>query len=99
MRTRAVKLSPRVRASASRLPTWPNPPSFVVDIMLNANGQTYDTLRRYSETLDLDGITVRTVSLEGLLLTKQTMRDKDASDRVVIERALAVLRQQTSGTD
>src|ERR1700704_525005 len=73
--------------------------AFVVDLMLNANGQTYDTLRRYSETLDLDGITVRTVSLEGLLLTKQTMRDKDAADRIVIERALAVLRQQTSGTD
>jgi predicted nucleotidyltransferase len=73
--------------------------AFVVDIMLNANGQTYDTLRRYSETLDLDGIPVRTVSLEGLLLTKQTMRDKDAADRIVIERALAVFRQHASGTD
>jgi len=73
--------------------------AFVVDIMLNANGQTYETLRQYSETLDLDGICVRTVSLEGLLLTKQTMRDKDASDRIVIERALAVLRQQASGAD
>lgn len=70
--------------------------AFVVDIMLNANGQTYDTLCRYSQTLDLDGIPVRTVNLEGLLLTKQTMRGKDASDRIVIERALAVVRQQTS---
>jgi hypothetical protein len=73
--------------------------AFVVDIMLNANGQTYDTLRRYSETLDLDGIPVRTVSLEGLLLTKQTMRDKDVSDRIVLERALAVLRQQNRDSD
>jgi predicted nucleotidyltransferase len=73
--------------------------AFVVDIMLNANGQTYDTLRRYSQTLDLDGIPVRTVNLEGLLLTKQTMRGKDASDRIVIERALAVVRQQTSDQD
>jgi predicted nucleotidyltransferase len=71
--------------------------AFVVDIMLNANGQTFDTLRRYSQTLNLDGIPVRTVNLEGLLLTKQTMRGKDASDRVVIERALAVIRQQTPG--
>jgi hypothetical protein len=39
--------------------------AFVVDIMLNANGQTYDTLRRYGQTLDLDGIPVRTVNLEG----------------------------------
>jgi predicted nucleotidyltransferase len=73
--------------------------AFVVDIMLNANGQTYDTLRRYAQTLNLDGIPVRTVNLEGLLLTKQTMRGKDASDRIVIERALAVVRQQTSGKD
>ena len=71
--------------------------AFVVDIMLNANGQTYDTLRRYSQTLNLDGIPVRTVNLEGLLLTKQTMRGKDVSDRIVIERALAVVRQQTPG--
>jgi hypothetical protein len=40
------------------------------------------TLRRYTETLDLDGIPVRAVSLEGLLLTKQTMRDKDAAGRI-----------------
>jgi predicted nucleotidyltransferase len=73
--------------------------AFVVDIMLNANGQTYDTLRRYSQTLNLDGIPVRTVNLEGLLLTKQTMRGKDALDRIVIERALAVARQQASGKD
>jgi hypothetical protein len=39
------------------------------------------------------------VNLEGLLLTKQTMRDKDSSDRLVIERALAVVRQQTSGKE
>jgi len=72
--------------------------AFVVDVMLNANGQTYDTLRQYSETIELDGIPVQTVNLEGLLLTKQTMREKDASDRVIIERALEVFRTQ-SGRD
>ncbi len=73
--------------------------AFVVDIMLNANGQTYETLRRYSETLDLDGIAVTTVNLEGLLLTKQTARDKDAADRIVIERALEIFRQKTRDAD
>ena len=68
--------------------------AFVVDLMLNANGQTYDTLCRYAETIDLDGVTVKTVNLEGLLLTKQTMRDKDASDRAIIERALEVFKQR-----
>ena len=42
-------------------------------------------------TIDLDGISVRTVNLQGLLLTKQTARDKDIADRIVLERALAVL--------
>ena len=69
--------------------------AFVVDIMLNANGQTYDTLRQYSETIDLDGIPVKTINLEGLLLTKQTMRDKDFADRIIIERALEVFREHS----
>jgi hypothetical protein len=37
---------------------------------------------------------VRTVNLEGLLLTKQTLRDKDIADRMVIERALDEFRRQ-----
>ena len=65
---------------------------FIVDLLLNANGQSFDTLSRYAQTIDLDGIPVKTVSLEGLLLTKRTMRDKDAVDRIVIERALKALK-------
>jgi predicted nucleotidyltransferase len=68
--------------------------AFVVDIMLNAIGQTLDTLRRYAETIDLEGVAVKTVNLEGLLLTKQSMRDKDVADRAVIERAMAMLKAQ-----
>ena len=67
--------------------------AFVVVLLLNANGLTYDTLKRYLEIIELDGIPVRTVSLEGLLLTKQTLRDKDASDRIIIERALEIIRK------
>jgi predicted nucleotidyltransferase len=70
--------------------------AFVVDLMLNANGHTYATLSPYAQTLDLDGIQVKTVNLEGLLLTKQTMRDKDVADRIIIERALAVFRSPSS---
>ncbi len=68
--------------------------AFVVDLMLNACGETYETLRQYAEIIDLDGIPVRTINLEGLLLTKQTMRDKDVADRAVLERALEICRQQ-----
>lgn len=51
---------------------------------------------RYAQALDLYGIPVKTVNLEGLLLTKQTMRDKDVADRIIVERALAVFRGKTS---
>ena len=74
--------------------------AFIVDIMLNANGHTFDSLRQYAQTVDLDGIPVKTINLEGLLLTKQTMRNKDIADRIIIERALEVFRaqgQRTSG--
>ncbi|MBI5752335.1 MAG: hypothetical protein HZA59_09355 [Hydrogenophilales bacterium] len=71
--------------------------AFIVDLRLNANGQTYDTLRHYAEIVDLDGIPVRTINLEGLLLTKQTLREKDISDRIVLERALAVFREGKKG--
>lgn len=69
--------------------------AFVVDVMLNACGETYETLKQYAITVDLEGIPVQTVSLEGLLRTKQTVRDKDAADRRVLERALALFREQT----
>jgi predicted nucleotidyltransferase len=70
--------------------------AFVVDIMLNANGQTFESLRQYAQTIDFEGIPVKTINLEGLLLTKQTMRDKDMADRAILERALAVFREQAN---
>ena len=61
---------------------------FIVDLLFNACGETNQTLARYAEIVDLDGIPVRTLSLEGLLLTKQTVRDKDVMDRVVLQKAI-----------
>lgn len=45
-------------------------------------------------TIDLDGIPVRTLNLEGLLKTKQSARGKDAADRAVLERAIEKLREE-----
>ena len=73
--------------------------AFVVDIMLNACGQTYEMLKPYAETIDLDGVSVRTVNLEGLLLTKRTNRDKDVADRIVLEKSLEVLRKRPPSSD
>lgn len=67
---------------------------FIVDIMLNAGGETYDTLEQHAETIDLEGLQIRTINLQGLLLTKQSTRDKDVADRAIIERAPEALRKQ-----
>ncbi|QDX81313.1 hypothetical protein B9N43_08700 [Denitratisoma sp. DHT3] len=69
--------------------------AFLVDVMLNACGETYDTLKQYAVTVDLEGTPVRTVSLEGLLRTKQTMRDKDVADRHILERALKLFKERS----
>jgi hypothetical protein len=37
------------------------------------------------------------IDLQGLLLTKKTLREKDQLDCQIIERALAVLREQGAG--
>jgi hypothetical protein len=54
--------------------------AFVVDLMFNACGQTYETLLPYAVTIDLQGVPVRTLNLEGLLKTKQSARAKDTLD-------------------
>jgi hypothetical protein len=60
--------------------------AFVVDILLNACGETYETLEQFAET----------INLEGLLRTKQTRRDKDVADRIILERALETLRKRST---
>ena len=73
--------------------------AFVVDIMLNANGMTYEALRPYAEAIEFEGIPVRTINLEGLLLTKQTLREKDVPDRIILQRALEALRASRRTTE
>ena len=45
-------------------------------------------------TIDLDGVAVRTLDVEGLLKTKQSLRDKDRLDRIILERALEESRRR-----
>ena len=67
---------------------------FVVDLMFRACGQTYDSLLPHAVTVDFEGVPIRTLDLEGMLKTKQTTRDKDKLDRIVLERALDELKKK-----
>ncbi len=63
----------------------------VVDLIFKTCGETCETLKPYIEIVDLDGAPVKTLSLEGLIKTKQSARDKDVMDRIVLERAISAL--------
>lgn len=65
----------------------------VVDLVFKTCGETYDSLKEFEVVIDLDGIPVRTVNLEGLLRTKQSARERDVADRIVIESALAAAKR------
>ena len=64
--------------------------AFVVDLMFSASGET---LASHAVTIDFDGIALCTLDIEGLLKTKQSQREKDRLDRLVLERALLALRE------
>lgn len=66
--------------------------AFVVDLLFNACGETYSSLARHAVTIDLDGVPVRSLDIEGLLKTKQSVREKDRQDRLVLERAMRELQ-------
>jgi predicted nucleotidyltransferase len=60
----------------------------VIDIMFKSCGETYATLSKYLEIIDIDGIKVRTLNIEGLLLTKQATREKDIADKIALQKAI-----------
>ena len=60
----------------------------VVDVMFNAAGETYESLKKYIEVINIDGISVKTINLEGLLLTKNTFREKDITDKRALQNIL-----------
>jgi predicted nucleotidyltransferase len=67
---------------------------FTVDVMPAACGHAWSELSQYVEDVDIDGVRIRVLSLEGLLLTKEGMRDRDRADRRVLESALERLKTE-----
>jgi hypothetical protein len=49
-------------------------------------------MQSHIETIDLDGVPLPLLNLEGLLLTKQGARPKDQMDAALLSRALAELK-------
>ena len=62
-----------------------------VDVLPAAAGLAWRELRGYVQDVELEGVRLRVLSLEGLLKTKGGDRPKDRMDAAVIARALEEL--------
>jgi hypothetical protein len=60
----------------------------VVDLLFVAAGKTFDQLRSHIRSVQLDGVPVTTLDVDGMLLTKQTNRDSDIADRSKLQRLI-----------
>ncbi len=61
---------------------------FTVDVMPAACGHSWSELQAHIEQREVDGVPLKVLGLEGLLLTKQGTRDKDRADAAVLSRAI-----------
>ncbi|WP_437617812.1 nucleotidyl transferase AbiEii/AbiGii toxin family protein [Sorangium sp. So ce1151] len=66
---------------------------FTIDVMPSACGHGWAELEPHVEERLIDGVRLRVLGLEGLLKTKEGMRDKDRADAAVLRAALDALRQ------
>lgn len=91
--TRALEEEPDVFADDKRYALRVND-EFTIDIMPSIAGHSWDEMKRYIQIIDLDGVPLRVLNLEGLLLTKQGQRPKDQMDASILTQALAILKPQ-----
>ncbi len=91
--TRALLDQPDVFARDKRYAVRVND-EFTIDVMPSIAGYAWDQMRPYIESVDLDGVELKLLNLEGLLLTKQGARPKDQLDAALIRQALAALPER-----
>ncbi len=65
-----------------------------VDLLYVAADRVFGELRDHIRTVNLDGTSVSTLDVEGLLATKQTTREEDIPDRLKLERLRNALYDQ-----
>lgn len=89
--TRVLLGEPDVFAGDKRYAVRVND-EYTIDVMPSVAGHSWEEMRPFIQTLDLDGVPLKLLNLEGLLLTKEGARPKDQLDAAVLRQALAMLR-------
>ncbi len=58
----------------------------LVDLLFAANGHTFDGLQAHVVQLEVQGVPVKLLNIDGLLKTKTDYREKDILDKAVLTR-------------
>lgn len=69
-----------------------------IDLLYVAADQTFESLKPHVQTVIFEGLSVVTLDVDGMLLTKQTSRETDIPDRLKLERLRNALRTQAAVT-
>lgn len=58
----------------------------VIDILFAVNGETFDTLQPHVRLLELEGVVIHVLDIDGLLKAKTDYREKDVLDKAMLRR-------------
>jgi hypothetical protein len=61
----------------------------VIDILFAVNRETFETLQPHVQVLELDGVAIPVLDVDGLLKAKTDFREKDVLDKAMLRRLKA----------
>jgi hypothetical protein len=94
---RVIRALDFLQSSAELNPAWfevdPAEPEnirvaddILIDLLFAANGQTFESLANHVRQVQVQGVPVSVLDIEGLLKTKTDYREKDLIDKQVLRR-------------
>jgi hypothetical protein len=102
---RVIRALDFLQSSAELKPAWfevdPAEPenirvadNLLIDLLFAANGQTFESLANHVRQVQVQGVPVNVLDIEGLLKTKTDYREKDLIDKQVLRRIQQGLNPQ-----
>ena len=71
----------------------------IVDLLFAANGETYESMLPFVTEIDVDGVPVRLLNIDGLLRTKTDYRQKDLLDKQALRSIQEELERRKADSD
>jgi hypothetical protein len=65
----------------------------LVDLLFAANGQTFESLQSHVRKIEVEGVPIATLDIDGLLKTKTDYRDKDRIDRSALTKLKQAMKE------